>query len=119
MFQTIGQTPVRKSDKQRLAYRTDADAQVLRKGSACLQSSGISGIGASESWAAEIKIIKERDHETICLSVHVSNDTCSCGGGAPRLFRSRKCNSFARGRQGDRRQGHKDRALSLIHISEP
>src|SRR4030067_64161 len=35
MLETIGQTPVRKSDKPRFAFRTDADTQGRRKGSAC------------------------------------------------------------------------------------
>ena len=49
----IGQTPVRESDKQRLAFQTDADPNNLRKGTGY----------------PEITLQKERDHETYRLSV--------------------------------------------------
>src|SRR5674476_4938 len=55
--------------------------------------SGRTGISALESQEAEIKLIKERDHETNCLSVHLSNYHRGCGGGVLRLYRFRKCKS--------------------------
>ena len=91
MRSTIGQTPVRESDKQRFAFRTDADPQDRRKGS------NISG----DSTHKRREIMKR-----IAGQFTSSSSTRGCGGGAPRLYRFRKCKPFdrrfGRARHGDR-----------------